>query len=300
MRAPPLAAPEAAARALRANRRGIRYMVVAMACFIANDTLVKLAGETMPAAQLIFVRGLMATAWVLIVARATGVALPFARLARGWVAGRATIDALATFAYLASLFHLPLANAAAINMAAPLFIAVLAGPMLGERIGAARRAAIVLGFAAVLMVIQPRAEGFNAWSLLCLGATLLHALRDLVVRRIPRDLPAIGITLATAVAVTLIAGVATAVQGWRPIDARGLALISTASVFLVGGYYWVIRSTREGEVSVVAPFRYSGLLLALAIGWVVWGELPNALGWAGIALLVATGLHLVRSEGRGR
>ena len=299
MTAPPVAAI-GAAPAARANRRGIRFMVVAMTCFIANDTLVKIAGESMPAAQLIFVRGLMASAWVLIVARATGVALPLAPLARGWVAGRATIDALATFAYLASLFHLPLGNAAAINMAAPLFIALLAGPMLGERIGASRWTAIVLGFAAVLMVIQPSAEGFNAWSLLCLGATLLHALRDLVVRRIPRDVPALGITLATAVTVTVLAGAATAVQGWRPLEAHGLALIATASVFLAGGYYWVIRSTREAEASVVAPFRYSGLLLALAIGWAVWGELPDPVGWAGIALLVATGVHLVRHEARVR
>lgn len=294
MHAPTVDEPHA--RALRANRRGIRLMVAAMACFIVNDALVKLASASMPAAQLIFVRGLMATLLVLAVARATGATLRPAQLATGWVAGRAAIDAVASVAYLVSLFHLPIANATAINMASPLFIVALAVPLLGERVDARRWAAVVAGFAGVLLVIQPKAEGFNAFALLCLAATLLHALRDLATRRIAPGIPSIAVTLATAVAVTLLAGALSAVQGWVSAGPRELVLLACASVFLAGGYHLIIRSTRCGDVSAIAPFRYTGLLWALTLGWAVWGDVPDPLAWAGIALLIAAGLYLIRRE----
>jgi drug/metabolite transporter (DMT)-like permease len=282
-----------------ANRRGIRFMVLAMACFIANDAMVKLASATLPAAQLIFIRGLMASLLVLAVARATAAPIAVAQLTHRWVLVRAAIDAVASLTYLVSLFHLPIANATAINMASPLFIVALAVPLLGERVDARRGAAIAAGFAGVLLVIQPRIEGFNAYALLCLAATLLHAVRDLSVRRIPPGVPSLAITLATAVAVTLLAGLLSVPQGWQPLGLRETALLAGASVFLASGYHLIIRSTRMGDMSTIAPWRYTGLLWALIVGWVIWADLPNALGWAGIALLIAAGVYLIRRE-RGR
>ncbi len=279
------------------NSRGIRLMVLAMACFIANDTLVKLVSQSMPSGQLIFLRGLMATALVLMAVRATGVALQPRRLATGWVALRANIDAFATLTYLVSLFHLPLANATAINMATPLFITVLAVLWLGAKVTAARWAAIAVGFAGVLLVIQPRADGFNAYAWLCLLATVLNALRDLVTLRIPREIASSAVTVATAVAVTLWAGVFSLLQGWGAIHARELGLLAGAAVFLAVAYQLIIRATRCGDLSVVAPFRYSGLLMAVALGWGVWGEIPNALAWAGIALVIGAGIYLLPRRG---
>jgi drug/metabolite transporter (DMT)-like permease len=181
-------------------------------------------------------------------------------------------------------------------MASPLFIVLLAGPLLGERVDARRWAAIAVGFAGVLLVIQPRVEGFNAFALLCLAATLLHAFRDFATRKVPSGVPSLAVTLATAVAVTLLAGLMSIPQGWVAIGAREWALLATASVFLAVGYHLIIRSVRAGDVSVVAPFRYTGLLFALVLGWAVWGDVPNALAWVGIALLIAAGLYLIRRE----
>lgn len=293
----PPAALDAEARR-RANRRGIRLMVLSMACFIANDALVKLVSASLPAAQLIFLRGVLATALVWGVVRASGVTLQPRRLAGGWVGLRAAVDALATIAYLVSLFNLPIANATAINMATPLFITLLAVIWLGARVGAARWIAIGVGFAGVLLVIQPRAEGFNAFAWLCLFGTFLHAVRDLVTPRITRDVPSIGVTLATAIAVTLLAGLLSLAQGWGPVTAHQLALLGAAAAFLAGGYHFVIKATRSGDLSVVAPFRYSGLLMAVALGYVVWGDVPNALAWAGIALVLAAGWYLLAHERR--
>lgn len=278
----------------RDNRPGIRLMVVSMACFIVNDTLVKFVSQSLPAGQLIFLRGLMATALVLAFMRATAAPVRPATLAGGWVAVRSVLDAMATLTYLFSLFNLPIANATAINMATPLVITLIAVLWLGHRVGPAQWVAVALGFTGVLLVIQPRADGFNAFAWLCLGATVLHALRDLVTLRIPREVPSIGVTLATAVAVTLLAGLVSLVQGWRAPTAAQLGLLAAAAVFLASGYQLLIRATRSGDISVIAPFRYSGLLMAVGLGWVVWGDVPNALAWAGIALVLGAGLYLLR------
>jgi drug/metabolite transporter (DMT)-like permease len=82
------------------------------------------------------------------------------------------------------------------------------------------------------------------------------------------------------------------------VTATQFALLATASVFLSGGYYFVILGMREGDVSVISPFRYTSLLYALLIGWAVWGDIPNALAMAGITLLVAAGVLMVRVGGR--
>ncbi len=271
-------------------------MVMAMACFIVNDTLVKLVSQALPAGVLIMVRGLVATAVVLLALRLTRTPLRAAQLFNRQVLLRSGVDGLATLAYLLSLFQLPLANATAINMATPLVITLLAMLFLRERVAPAQWAAIVAGFAGVLLVIQPRSAGFNAFAWLCLLGTLLHALRDLLTRRIDPSVPSLVVTLATAMGVTLMAGVLCLWQGWQtPTPAQG-GTLAAAAVCLAAGYYLLIRCTRVGDLSVVAPFRYTGLLMAVTLGWAVWGDVPNTAALAGIALVVAAGLYLLRRQ----
>lgn len=279
-----------------ANRRGIAAMSLAMASFVSNDALVKHVSESLPSAQLIFIRGLFATGLLLAAARWLGATRQLGTMFQRTVMGRSLLDSLATMTYLTSLFHLPIGNATAINMATPLFITLFAVLALGERVGAGRWLAIATGFTGVLLVVQPSAAGFNAYALLCLGGTLLHAGRDLTTRSVPADVPSILITLATAVTVTLLSGCLSLVQGWQPMTARHVGLLALASVFLSIGYYLIIVGMRHGDMSVVAPFRYTGLLFALAIGWALWGDTPNALAVAGIALLVGAGLYVLHSE----
>jgi drug/metabolite transporter (DMT)-like permease len=281
-----------------ANRRGMVCMVGAMGCFVTNDALVKFVSQSMPGAQLIFIRGFMSVLLVLAVAHALGATSGMREATRGWVAGRALVDGIATMLYLSALFHLPIGNATAINLAAPLFMTMFAALFMAERVRGARWLAVGVGFLGVLLVIQPRAEGFNAWALVCLLGTLFHAARDLMTRRIHAGIPSILITLSTAVAVTVVSGLSSLVQGWQRFDWLEVGLLGLASVFLTGGYYFIISSMRQGEMTLVAPFRYSGLLFALVLGFLVWGDVPNAQAWFGIALLIAAGLYVVLSERR--
>lgn len=277
-------------------------MALAMASFVANDALVKFVSQSLPAAQLIFLRGLFAVALLLCAAHlmgllrtpAKGMLGPVQQVMLRPVLIRSALDALATMVYLASLFHLPLGNATAINMATPLMITLFVVLAWHEKVSMGRWVAILIGFAGVLMIVQPAADSFNAWALLCFAGTALHAARDLCTRKIPGHVPSVLITLGTAVAVTALAGVLSLAQGWQAFTSVQLALLATASVFLSVGYYLLILSNRAGDMSVVAPFRYVGLLFALILGWAVWGDLPNALAWTGIALLLGAGLYMLR------
>lgn len=295
MPAPPVPSPDEAALA---THRSIRFMVLGMSAFTLNDTLVKLASETLPTGQLIFVRGIFATALVLLALRLSGTTLRLQRLVTGWVAVRALIDAAATLVFLVSLFHLPLATATAINMVTPLVIAALAAWWLRERVSPGRWLVIATGFAGVLLIIQPGGDGFNGWAWLCLAGTALTALRDVVTRRIPPDMPSLAVTLATAVAVTLLAALVMLLEGWKSLALREWLILAAAGAFIATGYLLIIRAMRSGDISVVAPFRYVGLLWALVLGWALWGHVPNALAWAGIVLVMGAGLVLLRSGTR--
>lgn len=283
-----------------ANRRGILAMAGGMACFVSNDALVKLVSAQLPTAQLIFLRGVLATLLLAVLCHALGATRRWRQLGDRKVLLRAGFDAVATLAYLTALFHLPIGNATAINMAAPLFITLFAVFLFRERVGPGRWLAIATGFAGVLLVVQPAGAGFNAWALLCLLGTLLHAGRDLATRAIAPAIPSILVTLGSAAAVTLLSGALALAGPWQPVAAPSFGLLAAASVFLSGGYVLMTVAMRGGEMSVVAPFRYTGLLFALLLGFALWGEVPDALAWGGIALLVGAGVVVLRGERRPR
>ena len=280
------------------NRRGILAMSLSMACFVANDALVKHVSSTLSSGQLIFVRGLMATALMLAVAQGMGLLrqVPQMRDRALWL--RALLDGVASLVYLTAVFHLPLGQATAINLASPLFAILMAMWWLRERVTLIRGLAVLTGFGGVLLVIQPAGDTFNTYTLLALLGTLLHATRDLLTRRIPAHVPAVLISLSTAWMVTILAGTLSLFQTWQPVPLSAVLQLGLAAVFLCSGYYTLILAMRSGDVSVIAPFRYSGLLFALLIGHVLWDEMPNLLAWIGIALLVGSGLSILHTERR--
>ena len=279
------------------NRRGILTMTGAMVFFVVNDALVKWVSTDLSTPQLIFVRGVMTTALLLALAAWMGqLSLWRSALITRSVPTRALVDSLASFTYLTAVFHMPLGNATAINLAGPLFLTVLAVFFLHERVSLGRWALILLGFAGVLLVVQPRAGEFNAYAWLCLLAAMLHAGRDFLTRLVPAQVPSLLITLSTAIMVTLLAGMWSLFEPWRAMSATHIGQLFAAAMCLAAGYHLLTLSMRWGDMSVIGPFRYSGLLMALLLGYLMWGDVPNGLAWCGIALVVAAGLGLLQAE----
>jgi len=269
-----------------------------MVCFVLNDTLVKFVSDDLPASQLIFLRGVLAVLGLLLLVYATD-RRQFSRagllhMVDKWVVLRSMLDGVASLVYLSALFHMPLGNATAINMSTPLLIALLSGLLMGVHVSARNWLIIGLGFVGVLMVVQPQADGFNAWAWVALAGTVLHALRDLSVRFIAPEVPSMVITVGTALAATVLSGVWSVFTPWQAVSATHWGMMAAAAVFLSCGYFFLIKATRMADMSVVAPFRYIGLLTAVLAGYVIWGDMPNPLAWCGMLLLVGAGILMLR------
>ncbi len=282
------------------NRRGVIAMSVGMASFVLNDSLVKYVSDSLPPSQLIFLRGLLAVLGLALLCVYMGTFKnpdnTFSALRDRWVLVRSCLDGLASLVYLTAMFHMPLANATAINMATPLLIALLSGLLLGVRVSLGNWLIIATGFAGVLLVVQPQTDGFNQWAWVCLGGTLLHALRDISMRFVPSQIPSMIVTLSTATTATLMAGVWSLWQDWAVVSMTSWACLGGAAVLLSTGYFLLIQSTRSADLTVVAPFRYVGLLTAVVMGFVVWGDIPNPMAWCGMVLLVGAGLMMLRKH----
>jgi drug/metabolite transporter (DMT)-like permease len=130
-----------------------------------------------------------------------------------------------------------------------------------------------------------------------LTGTFLGAFRDVIARHLPPAVPTLVVSFTTAITVALVGCAWALVEGWQPIDARALGYIVASSLLLAIGYQFLVIALRSGgEISVMGSFRYSSILWALAIGYVVWGEVPNTLALAGIAVIVGSGLYILHRE----
>jgi len=279
------------------NRRGILAMSGSVVVFIFNDALIKLATETMPPLQAIGLRGCFATLWCLL-ALLVRRELRHAHLLRNrWVAARGVLEALAAITYLIALAYIPFAIATAINMSTPLFLAALAVLLLGEVVGWRRWTAIAVGFVGVLMVIQPHPGEVNVWTWMVLFASFIGATRDVIARWVPPQVPTLVVSLSSAVTLAVVGCVWATLNGWQPMSLRGVVLVLGSSLLLAAGYQLLMISLRSGaEFSVIGSFRYASVLWALVIGYTLWGDVPNMLAVAGIAVVVGAGLYILHRE----
>jgi drug/metabolite transporter (DMT)-like permease len=280
------------------NLRGIVAMLVAMAGYIANDAFLKIAAAELPVGEAIFLRGLFATVLGVGCIWAT-IGLHTLRLANGrWVQVRSGADVLATILYLHALVNMPIADATAIMQFAPLAITAGAALFLGAQVGWRRWLATGVGLVGVLLIVRPGGAGFNAYSLLALSSIAFVAVRDLVTRRIGAAVPGIVVAVSSAAVVAAGAAVLALFETWVWPSMPALVLLLLAGVCLLGGHYWLVMAFRTGEIAVVAPFRYSLILWAIAIGMAVWGEMPDLPSLIGIAIVCGAGVYTILRESR--
>ncbi len=275
----------------RENTRAIAAMMAAMLGFIANDTLVKVVSDRLPLGEIMFVRGLLAIAIVFAICIATGVLSEFRHLGHRSVPVRAMAEVGATLLYLTALFQMQIANATAILQALPLIVTAGAALFLGAPVGWRRWTAISVGFLGVLLIVRPGLAGFDSWALVALVGVFCMALRDLVTQKMPKAVPTLGVTMVTLAGVSAVGlGLAT-VEIWVVPSASDFGLLCTAAVFINVGFIALIFAMRSGDISVVAPFRYSIILWAIVLGYLVWGDVPDAMTLIGTGIIVLTGIY---------
>lgn len=282
---------------LSENMRAAVFMMASMAGFALNDALMKSTSADLNLFQAIFLRGFVATILIAVLAASRGAfAYSAGRRDRWLLVLRCLGEIGATFLFLTALFNMPLANATAILQSLPLAVALGAALFLGEPIGWRRYLAIGAGFVGVLVIVRPGGEGFNLYSLSAVAAVVAMVIRDLATRRLSGGVPSLAVTFLASLAITAAAGLASVLEGWQPVGAVPMALLSLAALSLIVGVSFGVMTMRVGAIGFTQPFRYTLLPWAMLFGFLFFNEVPDAWMLTGSAIVIGTGLFTFYRE----
>ena len=271
-------------------------MLVSVALFALMDAGLKTLSAHYPPFQVAAMRGLSSLPLVLgwALASAGAGALLRVRWPLHLVRGVLGIVMMASFVY--ALKRLPLSTAYSIFFVAPLLITALSVPILGEHVGPRRWTAIAVGLLGVLVVLRPTGEGvLTLAGLAVLVAAFGYAVSAILVRVLARTDSTQATTFWLLALMALGAGLL-AWPGWVPLRGEHAAIIAGIGIAGAVGQYTITEAFRSGEASLVAPLEYSALVWGVLLDLSLWGVLPDGLTWLGAAIIVGSGLYLIRRE----
>ncbi len=281
---------------LTPNASGVIYMTLWSLAYVVNDGLVRLATEEgLDVYQVLFLRGCGMVA-IFAAWSASGTRRLRRRHLTAPLVTRVAAEVVSTACFFAALVRLEFANAQTILMLVPFAVTLVAAVTLGEQVDRVRYALVAVGFAGVVAVARPVPSQFSAWSLMVVAAAAGLVVREFATRRVEASTPPVPIALLTAVAITSMMGVISAIAGWGAVTARAIVIMALACLCLVAGYVFVIQAARIGDLSVSAPFRYTTVVGAVAVGIVMFDEVPDALTIAGCTLIVGAGVASARRD----
>ncbi|MGD9865432.1 MAG: DMT family transporter [Pseudodonghicola sp.] len=282
------------------NLRGALFMVLAMMAFAGEDAFYKIAAASLAPGFALLLFGLLGLAAYAALARGAGQPVLHPAILSRPLLVRSAFEITGRVFFALSLAYTPLSTTSAILQATPLVVTLGAALLLGESVGPRRWAAMAVGFLGVLLILRPTPEAFRADAILAVIGMIGFAGRDLATRA---SSPAVSRWQLGVLGFLVVAVAGLVMMAFDPAPPAlpapraALALLATAG-FGVTAYTLLTQAMRVGEISVVAPFRYSRLLIALLIAFVVFGERPDALTLAGGALIVASGLYTLWRSGR--
>ena len=274
-------------------------MMMSMACFAVEDTFIKLLSARLPATQILFSIGFGGALITLVLAIVLNVNLADKILLNKHVISRTIADLFGALSFTSAMVLIPMSLLASILQATPLFVTLGAAILLGEKVGWRRWSAIFIGFLGVIIILQPGYGSFQLASLLGLASVLCLALRDVVTRDMATEIPTLTVTFYACIAMGSAGFIAYPFFGppIMPTTYEAIILICAAIIGLTG-YFLLVLATRKGDVSVIAPFRYSRLLFSLGLASLILGEkltLPILLGGL---LVVSSGIYTFGRERR--
>ncbi|MCP4766555.1 MAG: DMT family transporter [Gammaproteobacteria bacterium] len=287
-------------KAIRADRAGlgITITVVGGLCFAIQDAGIKWLSAEFAVLQILFLRSLFG---LVLLGASTGFSgeTISLRVTRPWLmAARSGINILSWALFFTSLKYLPLATAVALFFSFPLFLAIISVPLLDEKVGIRRALAIVVGFFGVLLITNP-AAGLSIPALMMLGAALGWA----IVASLTRILGEKENTTTQLFYTLLGFAVLLAIPQywlWRPLQLDAYLMILGVAFFGVIAQFAVTKAYAIASPSLIAPFEYTALIWAAALGYLLWGDIADSYAIAGAFLIIASGVYIIHREAINR
>lgn len=269
-------------------------MVAAMAAFALEDMFVKALTRSIPVGQALVLFGLGGMVVFIALARRRGETPFHPAIVTRPILIRSVCEVGGRLCYTLAIALTPLSSASAILQATPLVVAAGAVVFFGQKVGWRRWAAIAVGFVGVLIILRPGMSGFTPASWFAVLGTLGFAGRDLATRAAPVamsnvQLGVVGFAMLIVAGAPLLAWTG----GAAALDGAEWALLAGAVATGVAAYYALTAAMRVGEIAIVAPFRYTRLVFAMALGALVFAERPDAMTLLGSAVIVGSGLYTV-------
>ncbi|MBS4085088.1 MAG: DMT family transporter [Rhizobiales bacterium] len=281
-----------------ANRRGMIFMVLAMALFAANDAGTKFAVRTIPVSEVLVIRGGLALIFLAMILWWRGELRDAPKVLDWQVSLRGLAEAATGVLLISALALIPLGNVITIIQLVPFIMTIIGAASLGEKVGWRRWLAVGAGFAGVLFVVKPATGAFDVASLYALAATFTILLRDMLARSIGARVPAFVVALGSILAGILVGAAGSLFQQWQAPDPLTLLSCLCSGVCLVLAQYFIVLAYRGTELSAVAPFRYSIVVFGVLYGFVIFSELPDLWSFAGMALMICAGIYMLHREAR--
>jgi len=278
------------------NLRSISAMLVAVGFFAFMDTLLKMLSGRYPALQVAAMRGWVALPLIVlwIQWRGSWHTLWHVRWRLHWLRGVLAICMLSFFTY--GLRQLPLANAYTLFFVAPILITLLSAPVLGERVAPVHWWAVAGGMVGILVALRPDLGAFNGWyALAVLGSAVCYAVSAVVGRLCSRTDSSESLMFWIMVMVALGSS-ALAASHWVSVQPADYWLLAGLALTGFGGQLAITEAFRHGQASAVAPFEYTALAWGLGVDWLLWSTLPDRYTLLGGAIIIASGLMVVRHE----
>lgn len=279
----------------RSNLRGALYALSAFALFATHDVVVKVLGGHYATFQIIFFSVLLSFPLVVLMLmrdaeKATLIPVhPWWSLLRTAAAMVTGVSAFYAFATI------PLAQVYAIIFASPLLITILSIPVLGERVGPHRWAAVVVGLVGVLVVIRPGAAELGLGHAAAVTAAVTSSLASIVVRKIGKDERSAVLLLYPLMGNFLVMG-AILPFVYVPLPIEHLGALALMSALAFGAGLLIILAYTTSDAAIVAPMQYSQIVWAAVYGWLFFDETADLFTWIGAAIIIASGLYIVLRE----
>lgn len=279
---------------LGSGHRGILWILLAGAVFSSQDAIAKVLGQTYPTIEVLWGRFVPPVVVLAFVYRGR-LREVMATRQLGLQLLRSGLTALMLGFLFAAYRFMPLADATAVMFVGPVLVVALSWPLLGERVGPRRWAAVAVGCLGALIIVRPGLGVFHPAALLALVAAALSALHQCMIRILSRTDTALSTLLYTSLVGAAVAMVA-APFFWVAPDAQGWSLMILLGVLGIASQYCIIKGFEAAPAATVAPFMYTLLIWATLYGLVLFGDFPDVWTMCGAAVIVASGIYIAHRE----